>query len=247
MIKPLEEEDLSDTLHTKGFTVDSVKEAPYTTVFAADLALTQENIIFYKVSVYISSDNGKTWIEAGPDTFPQEGVTVLLPYPEGTDGSGYDFTVTHMFAEVSAGHNAGDVEVCSAAETAGGLWFTLHSLSPVAVSWKAVEPSSSDDDQAHEDILLSGGSQGSNSGQRSGDSHQGDNSAPPLDNDLPQTRDSFDPFSASGFKTAVGGIFKKGNQDFMPDSLFCFCNGTLGFGRKKNSWIEAGIEIEYVC
>lgn len=65
MIKPLEEEDLSDTLHTKGFTVDSVKEAPYTTVFAADLALTQENIIFYKVSVYISSDNGKTWIEAG--------------------------------------------------------------------------------------------------------------------------------------------------------------------------------------
>jgi LPXTG-motif cell wall-anchored protein len=90
----------------------------------------------------VSTDGGVTWTKATEENFPEGGLTVILAYPEGTNGSGFDFSVSHMFTITSTrlGTTAGDIEYPSAEKTAEGLKVTLTGLSPVAVSWVKKDP-----------------------------------------------------------------------------------------------------------
>lgn len=60
------------------------------------LNVPQNNTQVYDVELLFSLDGGKTWNEATADNFPAAGVTVKLPYPEGTNRYRYDFTLLHM-------------------------------------------------------------------------------------------------------------------------------------------------------
>ncbi|MCC8017351.1 MAG: hypothetical protein LIO39_01925, partial [Lachnospiraceae bacterium] len=101
---------------------------------------TADKALVYDVVLQYSTDGGITWITATVDNFPATGITVTIPYPEGTD-SNYEFVVEHMFTVTSErlGITAGDTERPTVTKTEDGLVVTLMGLSPVAVSWKAVK------------------------------------------------------------------------------------------------------------
>jgi hypothetical protein len=92
------------------------------------------NIEIYDITLLFSTDNDQTWQTATASNFPENGVTVILPYPSGTNAADFDFVITHMF---TTGANAGKTETILPTKTAEGLKFILHSLSPVAVGYKA--------------------------------------------------------------------------------------------------------------
>ena len=93
------------------------------------------NIEVYDITLLFSTDGGHAWQTAAQSNFPADGITVILPYPAGTNKGNYNFVITHMF---TTGANAGSTETITPAKTDEGLKFTLHSLSPVAVGYKAV-------------------------------------------------------------------------------------------------------------
>ncbi len=106
-----------------------------------------DNVQIYDVALQQYDENHWETITSVED-FPEDGLTVILPYPEGTD-SGDTFTVIHMFTVESKDktHNPGDRETFTKADgtlqnTAAGLQFHVSSLSPIAVAWiKYVAPS----------------------------------------------------------------------------------------------------------
>ncbi|MCC8357638.1 MAG: hypothetical protein LJU34_07415, partial [Oscillospiraceae bacterium] len=103
----------------------------------ASAGYTEENTAVYDVKLQISTDGGLTWVDATEENFPEGGITVTLPYPDGTDSS-YDFTVVHMFAVTSArlGIVAGETESPAVTKGETTISFTLTGLSPVAIAWK---------------------------------------------------------------------------------------------------------------
>ena len=97
-----------------------------------------KNTAFYDVTLYVSLDDGKTWTKATAENFPASGITVTLPYPKGTNAANYNFVVTHMATVNANGLAVGEIETPAVTKTKDGLKFTAKSLSPVAVSWKAI-------------------------------------------------------------------------------------------------------------
>ena len=95
----------------------------------------EENQAFYDVTLQISEDGGTTWRDAAEAEFPEDGLTVTLPYPEGTGRSSHDFAVVHLF-ENPAGHEE-PAETPAVTKAAEGVQFTVTGLSPIGVSWKA--------------------------------------------------------------------------------------------------------------
>ncbi|MCD7844682.1 MAG: hypothetical protein LUG57_02275 [Oscillospiraceae bacterium] len=99
----------------------------------------EENVTVHDVTLQYQINDGE-WIDATEENFPATGITVTLPYPEGTDSS-YDFVVAHMFTVTSEtlGTVAGEVEYPAVTKTAEGLVVTLRGLSPVAIAWTEAE------------------------------------------------------------------------------------------------------------
>lgn len=118
--------------------VEEIRNAMFQVAVQTLPGVTAENTALYDVTLLYSEDGGKTWAKATPENFPASGITVTLPYPDGTNAADYDFVVTHMATVAMNGLAVGDVETPAVTETAEGLQFTVYSLSPVAVSWKAI-------------------------------------------------------------------------------------------------------------
>ncbi len=95
----------------------------------------EEHTAVYDVTLQVSTDEGKTWMEANASNFPKEGVVVTLPYPGGTGRYTHNFAVAHMFGESLFGHTSGTVEVPAVTKTDNGLQFRVTGLSPIAVAW----------------------------------------------------------------------------------------------------------------
>lgn len=104
-------------------------------VTAVNSAVPAENIAVYEVSLLVSTNGGATWVPASKDNFPAGGLTVLLPYPEGTGQNTHDFVVTHMFTTNDFGKTPGETEKPAVIKTAEGIRFTVTGLSPVSVGW----------------------------------------------------------------------------------------------------------------
>lgn len=104
---------------------------------------TEDNTAVYDVTLQYRVDGG-AWADATEDNFPLSGVTVTLPYPDGTDSS-YDFVVLHMFTVTSErlGTAAGQTEFPTVTKTEDGLVVTLTGLSPVAIAWKEPDETTS--------------------------------------------------------------------------------------------------------
>ena len=126
---------------------DGLKDTPFATVPAIEAELsrvlltdgyTAGKVAFYDVTLQYSTDGGVSWVNATADNFPASGITVTLPYPDGTGKELQDFAVSHMFTVTSSrlGTVAGGTETPVAVKTDSGIRVTLRGLSPVAVAWK---------------------------------------------------------------------------------------------------------------
>ncbi len=93
-----------------------------------------DKVVVYDVVLMVNI-NGTGWKTATKDNFPQGGLTVVIPYPEGTDRTKHDFVVSHMFTEEMNGHKAGEIEYPSVTKTGEGLEFKVNGLSPISVGW----------------------------------------------------------------------------------------------------------------
>lgn len=136
--------EIPDTLIAAGMDTEEKITTELSRVVAENQGYFEENVVVYDVKLQISFDGGITWNIATPENFPAEGLLVALPYPEGTNGTDYNFIVTHMFTHEMNGYKPGQVETLNVKKTTEGLQFTIHSLSPIAVAWKSVN---ADDDE----------------------------------------------------------------------------------------------------
>ncbi|MEY8377109.1 leucine-rich repeat domain-containing protein [Lachnospiraceae bacterium 56-18] len=131
--------DIPETLIAAGIdTEEKIKQA-LTRAAAETQGYPEDNLALYDVRLQISLDGGKTWKPASPENFPPEGLPVTLPYPKGTNGTEYDFIITHMFTHEMNGYKPGEVEVPAVMKTEEGLRFTVRGLSPIAVAWKSAK------------------------------------------------------------------------------------------------------------
>ncbi len=122
-------------------TVEEIETALKTVVDAVE-GYTEEQTAVYEVELLVSVDGGSTWYTATEENFPADGLTIILPYPDGTDKDSYDFVVTHMFTVTSSklGTVAGNTEQPAVTKLDSGIQVTLRGLSPVAIGWKAITP-----------------------------------------------------------------------------------------------------------
>lgn len=97
-------------------------------------AVPEESTEVYDVTLMVNV-NGAGWQAAGRDNFPADGLTVTLPYPEGTGKDANDFVVCHLFTEDMNGHKAGDVEYPAVTKTDEGIRFKVYGLSPISIGW----------------------------------------------------------------------------------------------------------------
>lgn len=130
-------------------TVEAI-EKELTRVAMTNAGYTEENTVVSDVKLQISADGGNTWIDATEENFPASGITILLPYPEGTGKNTHDFVVTHMFTVTSErlGTKAGNTETPTVKKLDNGIQVTLKGLSPVSISWKAVSASTDKPDSS---------------------------------------------------------------------------------------------------
>ena len=70
---------------------------------------------------------------------PRDGkITVIMPYPEGTDAN-YTFYAAQLHKADAYGKKAGDVEAVTVINTAEGIQFEIFGVSPIAIGWAAAE------------------------------------------------------------------------------------------------------------
>lgn len=124
--------DLSNTEYD---TVEKI-ESKLTETILSNEGYSADNTVLYDIEFVTSEDGGVTWTPVTAENFPAEGIEVTLPYPEGTNGTEYDFTVVHMFDEDVNGHKAGEVETPEVTESANGISFRLTGTSPVMLGYK---------------------------------------------------------------------------------------------------------------
>lgn len=116
-----------------------LKSQMVTAVQKVDKNIKAENTQMLDVTLMIPSvvDNKTVWSPAAKDSFPANGkITVLLPYPEGTGMSGYEFVVVHVFTTDDFNKKVGNMESPSVTKTTDGLQVTTTGLSPIMIGWK---------------------------------------------------------------------------------------------------------------
>lgn len=115
----------------------------------------KQNMAVYDVLLLNKAANG-VWDRVTDENFPAAGVTVTIPYPEGTNASDYAFLAMHMLTMSRTGsdgkqYRAGDVEIPSLTLTDDGIEMTLNSLSPIALSWAKIDKSAENPNDQNKD------------------------------------------------------------------------------------------------
>lgn len=131
-------------------------------------SIAEKNVAVYDIVLML--DDGSGWKEATVENFPENGLTLTLPYPEDTEEITQDFTLCHLFTQDMNGYLAGDAEYPDVKKDGEGIHFTVHGLSPIAVGWTNID----DGSQAASRELASGNSAGNTGeGTSSGNSSKG--------------------------------------------------------------------------
>ena len=76
----------------------------------------EANTAVYDVRLWVNV-NGTGWVLATADNFPAGGITVTLPYPNGTSRDVHDFFVAHMATMDINGRKAGEMEYPAVTDT----------------------------------------------------------------------------------------------------------------------------------
>ncbi len=121
-------------------TLDTVDEIISTlkSVLIKQCGYPEGNTIIYDVTLMASDDGGATWQEAAASNFPADGLTIVLPYPDGTGKDTHNFAATHMFTTTDFGNTPGDTENLAVTKTDDGIKVTVTGLSPIAVAWTEI-------------------------------------------------------------------------------------------------------------
>ncbi|MCM1046066.1 MAG: hypothetical protein NC417_11210 [Candidatus Gastranaerophilales bacterium] len=128
------------------------------------------SVEMFEVQVRIIDESGYVQT-ATAKNFPENGVDVVIPYPEGTSMAD-EFVITHLVTINCNGKTAGDTESFSSenssqadgaiTKTADGLQIHVMSASPFVVGWKvkageANTPSGDDDSDSGDDAQAADG------------------------------------------------------------------------------------------
>ncbi|WP_294571232.1 CAP domain-containing protein [uncultured Subdoligranulum sp.] len=108
-----------DSTVTEAMVHEAMGKLPYDTGYDVVNVTT----FFYDLTLQCKVGEGE-WTDVEPSN---RAVTVTLPYPDGTNGTDYDFVVTHYRDDKT-------MEQPAVTETENGLQVTLQGLSPVAVT-----------------------------------------------------------------------------------------------------------------
>ncbi len=151
--------EVPDTLKHRFPTVqDMIRhlEEEIARVLSTQVESTEENTEVHDVKLQFSMDGGKTWIDATEENFPEDGLDVLLPYPDGTSRHTHNFKAVHMFTVDSdrLGTTAGDTEEPPVTKTVEGLRFQVRGLSPIAIGYEEIKK----EESFEGDSISSGGS-----------------------------------------------------------------------------------------
>ena len=73
--------DLGDTEYN---TVEKIEDKLTETIVSNE-GYSADNTVLYDIEFVTSEDGGETWIPVTAENFPEEGIAVTLPYPEGTN------------------------------------------------------------------------------------------------------------------------------------------------------------------
>ena len=126
--------EVPEAVAAKYPTVKDILEALLEKALSGNSALKKENtnsvLLDVSLQIRIADDE---WIPVDPNNFPEEGVEVLLPYPEGTNRTD-TFVITHM---ITSGEQAGEIEVLNYRAEADGLLVRFTSMSPVCIAYQA--------------------------------------------------------------------------------------------------------------
>lgn len=98
----------------------------------------QNSIEVYDVVLMVKDGDGE-WEVATEENFPKDGLTVTLPYPEGTGKDTHNFEIAHMFTHNWNGREAGQIEHPKASKINEGIQFKVTSLSPIVIGWKEIK------------------------------------------------------------------------------------------------------------
>jgi hypothetical protein len=139
-------ENLSEDLRNMGYTAETAR-----TTLEERMSVTAEtraNSSFVDARPMVRMEDG-TLRPATAEDFAGGALTVLLPYPEGTNGEQFRFNVAHLVGESAGGMNAGDIETPATSNTPDGIATAFHGLSPVLITWTRVTPGIVVDTPAH--------------------------------------------------------------------------------------------------
>lgn len=106
-----------------------------------DQGIPEENIAVYDVSLSwldrssIDKEGEGSWYKVSDEKFPEDGLTITLPYPSGMP-RGVNVVISHMFTEDMYTSWVGDIEHPDVIEeNPDGIKFTVYGLSPIAIGW----------------------------------------------------------------------------------------------------------------
>lgn len=123
----------------------------------------------YDVKPMISHNGGIDWEPATVEDFPEGGLLITLPYPQGTSKERHTFFAAHMFSHEMNGFRPGDIEIPKDVKAGEeGIQFTVYGLSPIVVAWKE-EPAQPGTDETGNNNGA-GGSNGESNPSGSGES-----------------------------------------------------------------------------
>ncbi len=130
----LDDRHVTEDLKNNGMdTAEKISQAIADKVIE-DLELTDENIdkiVSAEIwDIQYIVKNEETGEMETLTQLPENGLYMVIPYPDNTGMYGFKFYIYHM---ISTGENAGEIEVLDAVPTANGLKVLFTSLSPVMV------------------------------------------------------------------------------------------------------------------
>ena len=147
----LSDDSISDDLKNSDFNTVSKIEDALETALSITTEEEKERSKLVDVKLMISTDGGKNWTAATAENFPAGGIDVVLPYPDGTNGDEYSFSVAHMIGTSANGKTAGEIEKPGTTNTSSGISTHFNGLSPVMITWtKNSSPSKKDDSKSKE-------------------------------------------------------------------------------------------------
>ena len=148
-VDDLSDDSISVDLKDSDFNTVSKIEDALETALSITTEEEKERSKLVDVKLMVSTDGGIHWNAATAQNFPAEGIDVVLPYPDGTNGDEYSFSVAHMIGTNFNGMTAGDIEKPGTTNTSSGISTHFNGLSPVMITWTKKNDSKEEKQHTH--------------------------------------------------------------------------------------------------